>query len=221
MSDHPEAPPDVLAELHRRRDVWRKHLQNPNHSAVYREHAEVTLHELNRLCNIAARATLGTPAGARRNPVCSACLVCNHDDCDGNCTCDCAIARGYAPPREASAAEEPWEFDGECTRCNATMSWEGDPPESPEDAICFACMEPELRLLRAVFAAAKDVVPLIEDKLAGKKIRALGDAVNAALGKKWSCTFCGKEAATREPEQCKPEGKDHSYADHEWKAVDG
>ncbi len=43
---------------------------------------------------------------------------------------------------------EPWEFDGDCTRCNATMQWDGDTPETPEEAICVSCLETEVIELR-------------------------------------------------------------------------
>ncbi len=49
---------------------------------------------------------------------------------------------------------EPWEFDGGCTRCNATMQWKGDSPDCPEDAICVSCMEDELHDLRRRVAGA-------------------------------------------------------------------
>lgn len=42
-----------------------------------------------------------------------------------------------------------WEWDGDCTRCFTTISWEGDPPERPEDAICNDCAWAELDRLRA------------------------------------------------------------------------
>lgn len=46
------------------------------------------------------------------------------------------------------AKDGTWEWDGDCTRCFTTLSWEGDPPERPEDAICHECAWTELERLR-------------------------------------------------------------------------
>lgn len=35
-----------------------------------------------------------------------------------------------------------------CTRCHATLGWEGDAPDSEEDAICHDCAWKELEVLR-------------------------------------------------------------------------
>lgn len=35
-----------------------------------------------------------------------------------------------------------------CTRCYTTLSWEGDPPETEEDAICHDCAWKELEAFR-------------------------------------------------------------------------
>jgi len=33
-----------------------------------------------------------------------------------------------------------WEWDGDCSRCFSTMTWEGDDPETEEEAICDTCL---------------------------------------------------------------------------------
>ena len=37
----------------------------------------------------------------------------------------------------------------DCTRCNNTMAWEGDRPESEEECICNSCLRVEVEELRA------------------------------------------------------------------------
>jgi hypothetical protein len=69
------------------------------------------------------------------------------------------------------STEEPWEWDGCCTRCYATMDWEGDAPEVPEDSICHDCAWKELERLRAalrkILATSRDnmVAAIAQDAL--------------------------------------------------------
>lgn len=51
---------------------------------------------------------------------------------------------------------EQWLDDGPmCTRCHVTLGWEGDPPESEDDAICNDCAWAELDALRNLLAAVE------------------------------------------------------------------
>lgn len=54
-----------------------------------------------------------------------------------------------AKPLVVWDAKEAWREGAECTRCNATMTWEGDLPETEEEGICDTCAREVLRELRA------------------------------------------------------------------------
>lgn len=36
-------------------------------------------------------------------------------------------------------SEEAWEWDGTCSECYRSMDWEGDEPESEDEALCLEC----------------------------------------------------------------------------------
>jgi hypothetical protein len=55
-------------------------------------------------------------------------------------------------------AEEWREHGPECTRCNTMLGWEGDLPETEEDAICSDCAWAELDALRIAMRAHNPIV---------------------------------------------------------------
>lgn len=63
-------------------------------------------------------------------------------------------------PNDATAPDEDWRAiwdDGaECMRCHTSLLWEGDMPETVDDAICHDCAWKELEALRAEKAQRLD-----------------------------------------------------------------
>lgn len=93
------------------------------------------------------------------------CWRCKHDVPEETTVCNAGVGtqckdakacrgRWYVPPATTTATSEAWtveqwQEDGPmCTRCYATLGWDGDPPESEEDAICHDCAWKELHALR-------------------------------------------------------------------------
>jgi len=58
-----------------------------------------------------------------------------------------------------TAPGEEWEYDGSCTECGETMEWEGDEPETPEEARCHDCA---VYCLTSALAAAQAQCRLLE-----------------------------------------------------------
>jgi len=59
--------------------------------------------------------------------------------------------------------DTPWEWDGECSRCFVTLSWDGDPPECEEDALCMDCVWKELEERRASQTGTLHLIaPIVE-----------------------------------------------------------
>lgn len=65
------------------------------------------------------------------------------------------LARMRALEVVVPTSDEPWEWDSECSRCFATLSWEGDPPECEEDALCHDCAWKELQERRRLMGAPR------------------------------------------------------------------
>jgi len=62
------------------------------------------------------------------------------------------------PPVEWSV--EAWREDGRpCSRCHESIAWEGDPPESADDAMCNECVRDELSALRRERDAGRPDAP--------------------------------------------------------------
>lgn len=55
-----------------------------------------------------------------------------------------------------NACPDLWEWDGDCSLCHASLEWQGDQPETEDDAICHACAWAELTKLRAKLQVALD-----------------------------------------------------------------
>jgi hypothetical protein len=112
------------------------------------------------------------PVSAPRKPKCRSCngtgrqyergLNPNGSGEYGDCPVKCRRCLGASAPEpqtnDAPTAMPPldawdveaWREDGcPCTRCQTAMSWEGDNPESADDAICHSCAWQELEALRA------------------------------------------------------------------------
>ena len=73
--------------------------------------------------------------------------------------------------------DQAWwlESGPECTRCHAGLIWEGDPPETAEDAICHDCAWKELEALRA---QRRESTPRQVVERAAEIVRRLGDVDN-------------------------------------------
>lgn len=98
------------------------------------------------------------------------CPSCGEKDCGGaprfaNLSLDERIAlrerETLGPEKQKvtmTADAEPWEWDGECSRCFVTLSWDGDPPECAEDALCMGCVWKELEMRRAASTVSTEDV---------------------------------------------------------------
>lgn len=67
----------------------------------------------------------------------------NENVVDGQVLCDYCHAE-----KMKKTSDSTWEWDGDCTRCNRTLTWEGVPPETEEEAICDDCTRAQLVDLR-------------------------------------------------------------------------
>lgn len=72
----------------------------------------------------------------------------NENIVNGRILCDFCHVDEMGKPEDpvvtvTSEEEAPWAFDDECTRCNTPMTWAGDKPESPEEALCHTCVRAE------------------------------------------------------------------------------
>jgi len=75
-----------------------------------------------------------------------------------------------------SATEEEWEYDGSCAECGETMEWEGDEPETPEEARCHDCA---VYCLTSDLAAAQAQCRLLEAERDEARASLLGFADHA------------------------------------------
>ena len=62
---------------------------------------------------------------------------------------------------------DPQEWDRCCTRCHQTLNWDGDLPETEDDAICHDCAWKELEALRAKLAKLEPAARVVYRNMKG------------------------------------------------------